>query len=263
MTICKNCTQEFEGKFCPKCGQKAKTGRITIRQVLNDARQHFIHFDQGFLYTMRELITRPGHSIREYIDGRRVKHIKPVKFMFWAAAINFLILHFIGLDREIIQKMAEQQPKNNAKANELGQKFGSFLMEHPSIMLFCMIPAIALCSWLLFRRRNYNYAEHFVLNAFLMGEVCIASVLTVPVSKFLNDVSSSTAPVTLFGIGIWVVYFGWSYTQFFPSQKKFWVFFKGGLSIFLGYLMMILFIGIAVILLVVIFRSQIEQWMAS
>lgn len=259
MTICKNCTHEFEGKFCPKCGQKAKTGRISTRQVFHEARQHFIHFDQGFLYTMRELLTRPGHSVREYLEGKRVKHVKPVKFMFWATAANFLVLHYIGLDQEIRNKMVEQQPNNNnPKANELSQKIINMVMDHPSIMMFSMIPAIAFCSWLMFRRRNYNYAEHFVLNSFLMGEVSIATIFTIPVSKFLNTVFISTLPMTLFGLGIWVAYFGWSYTQFFPSKNKIPVFLKGGLAILLGYLLLILFMGIAAVVLVLIFYTSLK-----
>lgn len=30
---CLNCGKEFEGDFCPKCGQSAKTGRFTLRFI--------------------------------------------------------------------------------------------------------------------------------------------------------------------------------------------------------------------------------------
>ena len=263
MTTCKNCAFEFEGKFCPKCGQKAKTGRITIRQVINEARQHFIHFDQGFLYTIRELVTRPGHTIREYIEGKRVHHIKPVKFMFWATAINFLILHFVGLDQEIMQKIAAQQPVEHSKANMMSQKLGGFIFDHPSVLLFLMIPAIAFCSWLLFRRRGYNYAEHFVASAFLMGEISLASVFTIPVSKFLNSISSTTLPMTLFAVAIWVGYFGWTYGQLFPSKNRVWTWIKGGLAILLGYLLLILLIGMLTTAIIIFFRPQLQQWLES
>lgn len=261
MNTCKNCSFEFEGKFCPKCGQKSKTGRITIRQVFNEARQHFIHFDQGFLYTVRELALRPGHSIREYIAGKRVKHVKPVKFMFWAAAINFLIMHFLRLDEDILKKVAEQQQNNNPKANELSQKLGGFIFEHPSILLFSMIPAIALCSWLFFRRRGYNYAEHFVVSAYLMGEISLAAVATIPVSKFLNSISTSTVPMTLFSGTIWVAYFGWAYSQLFTTGSRFWVWLKGGLTVLMGYFLLIMLMGIVMLLLVIFFKSQLTQWL--
>lgn len=261
MNTCKNCSFEFEGKFCPKCGQKSKTGRITIRQVFNEARQHFIHFDQGFLYTIRELALRPGHSIREYIAGKRVKHVKPVKFMFWATAINLLVMHLLRLDEDILKKVAEQQQTNNPKANEMSQKLSGFIFEHPSILLFSMIPVIAVCSWLFFRRRGYNYAEHFVVSAYLMGEISLAAVVTAPISKFLNNISTTTAPMTLFAVAIWVVYFGWAYGQLFPSGNKFWTWIKGALSVFLGYLLLLILISIFAAVLVIFFKPQLMRWL--
>jgi len=263
MTTCKNCAFELEGKFCPRCGQKAKTGRITIRHVFNEARQHFIHFDQGFLYTIRELITRPGHTIREYIEGKRVRHIKPVKFMFWSTAINFLVLHFFRLDQEIMQKIAAQQSAPHSKASMMSQKLGGFIFDHPSVLLFLMIPAIAFCSWLLFRRRGYNYAEHFVAGAFMMGEISLASIFTLPVSKFLNNISTSTLPMTFFAVGIWVTYFGWTYDQLFPSENRLWTGVKGGLAILLGYLLLILMIGVLTTVIIIFFKPQLQQWLAS
>ena len=33
---CLNCGTEFEGKFCPECGQSAKTGRFTMRFIFEN-----------------------------------------------------------------------------------------------------------------------------------------------------------------------------------------------------------------------------------
>ena len=49
MISCKNCSTEFEGKFCSNCGEKAKAARISFPQILNDIRSYIIHFDQGFM----------------------------------------------------------------------------------------------------------------------------------------------------------------------------------------------------------------------
>ena len=81
MTTCKNCVFEFEEKFCPQCGQKAKTKRITTKTVWEEVRRSMIHYDSGFFFTMLQLLRRPGHAIREYLEGKRTMHFKPVKFM--------------------------------------------------------------------------------------------------------------------------------------------------------------------------------------
>lgn len=262
-TVCKNCDFEYEGKFCPQCGQKAKTKRITMKQVFNDARQHFIHFDQGFLYTIKALLLRPGHAVREYLEGKRVKHIRPVKFMFWSAAISFLVFHFIGLDKDMLEKMGQQQHSgNNQVSQRFGEKVFSLFSEHPAIALFIMIPLIAFWSRVLFRRYQYNYAEHFVLNAYLMGEVSLASIVTAPLSKLIGQFTTSTVPMTLFSVSFWVGYFAWSYSQFFQS-KTIGVWLKGGLTILLGYFMMILAIGLMVATAILLFRDQLDAWLMT
>lgn len=260
--ICKNCSKEFKGKFCPRCGQKAKTDRITTRQVLNEARQRVFHYDQGFLYTMRELLIRPGHSIREYIEGKRVLHIKPVKFMFWSAAISFLVFHFVGLDKEIAAKIATQQGGSSPIGQQFSQKIFTLLSDHPAIILFLMIPLIALWSWIFFRRRGYNYAEHFVLNAYLMGELSLGSILISPVSRLISNYTTTTWPVTFFSVSIWVIYFSWAYGQFF-QQKKIGVWLKGGFAILLGYLMMMIVMLILIFIVVFFFKSQLKAWIMN
>jgi len=262
MTVCKNCAHEFEGKFCPQCGQKAKTKRITTKQVYSEVRQRIFHYEQGFWYTTRELLLRPGHTIREYLEGKRVRHIKPLKFMFWAAAISFLIFHFIGLDQDMMQKMGEQQ-SSNPIGQKLSVKIFKLLSDHPAIMLFLMVPLIACFSWLLFRRSRYNYAEHFVLNTYLMGELSLASIVMGPVSKWLNSIFTSTLAVPMFSVGIWVIYFGWAYGQFFQPAPKIWIWLKGGFSILLGYLLMIICISIFITVMIIFFRPQLEAWLAN
>lgn len=260
--VCKNCTNEFEGKFCPQCGQKAKTKRITTKQVFSEVRQRIFHYEQGFWYTSKQLLTRPGHSIREYLEGKRVKHIKPVKFMFWTSAISFLLFHLIGLDKEMAQKIAEQQGTSSPIGQQLSQKIFQTFSDHPAIMMFLMIPMIAFWSWLLFRRRGYNFAEHFVLNTFLMGDLSLASIATLPISKLLSSISTGTLLMTLFSLGIWVVYFSWAYAQFF-QQRKIGVWLKGGLAILLGYLFMIILVSILTAVVVIFFRPQLEAWIMN
>lgn len=262
MIVCKNCDCEFEGKFCPQCGQKAKTKRITTKQVLNEARQRIFHYEQGFWYTARQLLTRPGHAIREYLEGKRVRHIKPIKFMFWAAAISFLVFHLIGLDKDMMQKIATQQGADNPIGQQLSQKIFQVFTDHPAIMMFCMIPMIAFWSWVLFRRKGYNFAEHFVLNTFLMGELSLASVVTSPISKAMSSISTTTWPITLFSVSIWVVYFSWAYSQFF-QQRRPGIWLKGGLAILLGYFVMIVLIAIVTAAVVIFFKPQLESWLAS
>lgn len=263
MTTCKNCAAEYEGKFCPNCGQKAKTSRITFRQVFKDIRDQFVHFDQGFLYTIKELALRPGHSIREYVEGKRVRHVKPIKFMIWAAAISFFIAHFLGFQEHLVQRL---QAENEAqgRSTQSTQKLVEFIMGHPNILMLMTIPTIAFCAWLFFRKKRLNYAEYFSINAFLMGQLSIFSIATNIGFAFWRDLTPQH--LALIGVlqwCVWTTYFGWAYSQFFNQPKKVIAWLKGVFVLMTGYILLILIIGLLATTVMYFFKPQIEAWLAN
>jgi hypothetical protein len=256
MMVCKNCAFEFEGKYCPDCGQKAKTKRITTKSVLEEVRKSLVHYDQGFFFTMLQLLRRPGHTIREYLEGKRAMHVKPVKFLLWTTALNFLVFHLVGLDTEMINSMAERQVQN-----KFSVKFTQYIFDHPAIMLFLMIPNIALFSWLYFRRQAYNYAEHFVLNAYLMGMVSLFGVISNPVLKLIGPMQSLFSVKIGIVSLIWIGYMGWGYVQFFqPPKKKWWTWLKALLAVFSGYLMLIIVISVLIATVVALFWPWLKPY---
>lgn len=264
MTTCKNCNTEFEGKFCSECGQKAKTGRITIKQIFKDLRDHFIHFDQGFLFTIKELTLRPGHTVREYIDGKRVKHIKPLRFMFWATAISLLVVNFFGFSEKLIAEIeTNKEIGATAQKNHAGVKMVHFLTEHPSVMTLMLIPFIALSAMLFYRKQRLNYAEHFSAAAYFMGQLSFLSIFT-----SVSFMSTQHLNLTVAAIAgslqwiAWMIYCGWAYSQFARQSNKWQAWIKGALSLIMGYLLMIIAMSMIVATLIYCFpgyfRSIIE-----
>ena len=74
----KNCNHHFKGNFCSNCGQKAKTEKINFHFLWHDIQHGLFHFDSGILYTAKQLFTKPGMAIKEFIEGNRIKHFKPL-----------------------------------------------------------------------------------------------------------------------------------------------------------------------------------------
>jgi Protein of unknown function (DUF3667) len=258
MITCKNCAAEFDGKFCPSCGQKSKTARITFRQVLKDVRDQFVHFDRGFLFTIRELTLRPGHTIRDYLDGKRVQHVKPVKFMVWATAIGFLVTNLLGFQKNLLDRLEKEQG-STVKTHEFGQKLMSIITEHPNILMLLILPAVAFSAWVLFWKKRLNYAEHFTANAFLMGQLSILGILTNIGYLFWKDINvSMLAAIGTIQWLVWGLYFGWAYSQFFQQPRKIGLWLKGALVLILGYMFMILVVGLIVVTALALFRPQLE-----
>ena len=90
-THCKNCNHHLKGNFCSNCGQSANTHDINFGSIVHEIQHSVFHIDKGILYTTQQLFIRPGHTIREYIEGKRVKHFKPVAYILILSAIYTLI----------------------------------------------------------------------------------------------------------------------------------------------------------------------------
>lgn len=90
---CLNCGTRIAGKFCSNCGQKASVHKYFLKHFIQHGLIHGIwHVDSGIIFTIKELFTRPGHSIREFIFGKRVGYFSFVTLLL----IIFGVSHFLG-----------------------------------------------------------------------------------------------------------------------------------------------------------------------
>ena len=79
--IWKNCTSEVTQNFCPNCGQASQLQKIDRKYILNEIQQLF-NFEKGFFYTAKELLIRPGTSVKEYINSRELTLKEFIKRQF-------------------------------------------------------------------------------------------------------------------------------------------------------------------------------------
>ena len=120
--ICKNCGHDFEGNFCPNCGQSAHTQRIDYKYLANEIPQSIFKLNRGFLYTIKELSLRPGQSIRGFVEGKRKPYYQPLPFLFITSAIYILASHLTGANTFLNDlmtgytgKMTKKEVEENVK----------------------------------------------------------------------------------------------------------------------------------------------------
>src|SRR5215210_6273275 len=116
-TICKNCNNDFEGNFCNNCGQAADTHKLNLHFIWHDIQHGLFHFDNGIFYTVKQLLTRPGHAIREFIDGKRVKHFKPLSLVIVLATLYGLLYHYFIYDLFDVKHITTEENFANASVN--------------------------------------------------------------------------------------------------------------------------------------------------
>lgn len=216
---CKNCNNNYNGNFCNICGQSSHTQKINFQYVLHEIQHSILHVDSGIFYTIKELFLRPGNSIREFIEGKRIKHFKPAAFVIILSLIYSFLEHKIDKITFIedgllgIVEGANYDDNHNDKEYKIFEWF----IHHYSYTVLFLIPVFSLASFLAFKKSKYNYFEHLVLNNFLFGQITLIFILTIPLSLIF----SNNYNVEIIRIVLAVIFAFWAYFQFFNSIRKF------------------------------------------
>lgn len=206
-TVCKNCNHAFESQFCGQCGQDAHTHQINAHFLWHDIQHGFFHFDKGILFTLKELFTRPGFSIKDYLNGKRVKHFKPLSLVIILAGVWGIMYHYMPVT---------MQDQTNEKAIE-GVRITQWLRDHYTIAELINLPFYALASYLVFK--TYNYSEHLVINAFLMAQKTVIGFILLPILYFLKNHNAQLVVSGVFTIIFFALNF-WAFSQIFSFNTK-------------------------------------------
>jgi Protein of unknown function (DUF3667) len=207
---CLNCNQTIDRNFCQNCGQKASTHRFSLKHfILNAFVNGVFNLDKGFFYTIKELFVRPGHSIRDYIEGKRVKHFNYLTFIILIITTGHIVgniseinlidsTHYFTTDKSILQQ------------------FDKITKEYPKIFSMVKIPFLALFTFLFFRKSKNNFTEFLILNIYkVCGEMLIAITFTLLAILFKNKI-----PLNYFYSVVTILTFGysvWYYFQYFST----------------------------------------------
>lgn len=79
--ICKNCSTEIQLNFCGNCGQK-KAKRIDRNYIKDELQYTVLHMNKGFFFSIKQILKAPGRTAREFLEGNRVNHYKPILLVF-------------------------------------------------------------------------------------------------------------------------------------------------------------------------------------
>ena len=88
---CLNCGAEITGRFCSACGQENIEPKQTVWHLINHFFSDITHFDGKFFVTVKDLFAKPGFLSKEYMIGRRVSYLDPIRMYIFTSAIFFLI----------------------------------------------------------------------------------------------------------------------------------------------------------------------------
>lgn len=240
--ICKNCNQNFKGHFCNNCGQSAETHKMNFHLLQHDIQEGLFHFEKGIPFTIKQLFTRPGHSIREFLEGKRVQHFKPFSLVILLATVHGLLYHYFHINKFSINSFSAQSAK------DLIGRFGEWTVTHYALFVLLSLPIYSLGTYLLFKKQKYNFIEHLVINAFVAGQKLFIGLVFFSLIYIYNETPTLSTINSLLGILSFIL-FVWTFCQLFNNLSRINIFFRIILCyvIFMVVMMLILFLSAAVL----------------
>jgi hypothetical protein len=100
-TACPNCGQTLEtgDKFCRQCGQPNHDLRVPFRHLILELLEGIFHFDSKSFRTIVLLLFKPGRLTNEFMAGRRVSYVPPIRMYIFLSFIFFVILSLTSAKR--------------------------------------------------------------------------------------------------------------------------------------------------------------------
>lgn len=215
---CINCSSELFGQYCYSCGQAQEVKRINGPYILSEIGSVF-NFEKGILFTIRELLLRPGVNIRRFIKKDRTRLVRPIIFII----ITSLIYTFAQRWFHFEDGYANYSSLNNSAISTIFD----WIQQNYGYSNILMAFFIGFWIKILFKKYGFNFFEIIILLCFIMG---IGMLLFT-----IFGIIESLTNIKLLQIGslIGFAYVSWAIGRFFDKRKKI-NYLKGFLSYILG-----------------------------
>ena len=198
---CHNCDHEYEGNFCPICGQRAEVGRVGWRSVRENIALLWGLDSRSLSYTLLQLLCRPGYLVRDYISGRRLVSFPPVKMLVIVCLFVVIFETVFHLENEVLPITFHVKEVDDVIARINSQKNWAMLL----LKSLYILP-----TWLVFRFApgypHHTLPEGFFLQVFLSVQALLLSFIgywSGNAELALSVVFMYSTYLQLFGSGWW------------------------------------------------------------
>jgi hypothetical protein len=119
-SACPNCGADVSGNFCHECGQETVLHPPSSREFLHEFIGHYVALEGKLWKSLGLLLFRPGRLTLEYIKGRRVRYVQPLRLYLTFSLIFFAVLKFSIHENRHDQLTIGQKQAAPAAAKDAG-----------------------------------------------------------------------------------------------------------------------------------------------
>jgi hypothetical protein len=121
---CLNCRHVVEQKFCPNCGQENTDSRKTFHHLFVHFFEDLTHYENVFWKTIKNLLFKPATLTKEYLSGKRLSYLAPVRLYIFISFITFLLIAMFPnkvsenlnkSEKDITSNLIKQETKGKIK----------------------------------------------------------------------------------------------------------------------------------------------------
>ena len=94
LRVCANCRAVLTGVYCADCGQHVADSHRSIWRFVADFFDNTFCWDNKLLRTLKPLFVQPGHLTHEFMAGRRVRYVHPLRLFLFTSAVCLTLLQF-------------------------------------------------------------------------------------------------------------------------------------------------------------------------
>lgn len=246
---CKNCGTALAGNYCSDCGQSGSVCRINFHSIIHEFLHGVLHVDKGVFYTMKELTLRPGVALRDYLDGKRIRFFKPFSYLFILSTVYIVLMQFLKISIADISVQSAGTQSGDEELARVAENLTSmiinFINNHYALISLLILPVMALCTFILFRKSRFNYGEHLIINSYISGHMILLSIILMPFSYLFRNWTSLSSLLTY----ILAIYM---YVKVFDNYKLY----SGILRSLFSYIIVIMLIGILTVISMALFTAM-------
>lgn len=236
---CKNCGNEFAGKYCNQCGEKFyQDVDRSFSNIIGDAFHFITHFEGKFFNTLKAIVTRPGKLSFEYCEGMRKKYFKSISFFLMLVILYLLFPFFAGLNMKLrfhmvhtlygsyasdqVQKASQ---RTGYSTDNITQLYEQKSEKTSKFLLFILIPFGGLIGWALGYRKRPYYYDNVIYAVEVLSVFILWGFLILPLLLFLYTTLGFEYPFTtetqigLAGISVFFLYLLLSSKRFFGFSR--------------------------------------------
>ncbi len=109
---CLNCQQEVEHRYCPHCGQENSEITKSFYHLFKHFFEDLTHYDSSFWKTIFNLFFKPAALTKEYLLGKRLSFLPPVRLYIFISFITFFLISLFSNETVEVEKIPLEKSKN-------------------------------------------------------------------------------------------------------------------------------------------------------